>query len=81
MTDLLRTATGRSTIDDMPRSLSQSDSDRRELLDHVIVINERHLRRLLRDYVDYYTSGWPERTWAGATRRAVKSQIQPDILS
>ncbi len=27
---------------------------RRELLDHVIVIDERHLRRLLRDYVDYY---------------------------
>jgi transposase InsO family protein len=27
---------------------------RRELLDHVIAIDERHLRRLLRDYVDYY---------------------------
>jgi transposase InsO family protein len=27
---------------------------RRELLDHVIVINEQNLRRLLRDYVDYY---------------------------
>jgi transposase InsO family protein len=26
----------------------------RELLDHVIVINERHLRHLLRDYVEYY---------------------------
>jgi transposase InsO family protein len=26
----------------------------RELLDHVIVINERHLRHLLRDYVAYY---------------------------
>jgi putative transposase len=29
-------------------------SCRRELLDHVIVINEAHLRRLLRDYVAYY---------------------------
>jgi transposase InsO family protein len=30
---------------------------RRELLDHVIVVNERHLRRLLRSYVsDYYHS-------------------------
>jgi putative transposase len=30
---------------------------RRELLDHVIVLNERHLRRLLRTYVsDYYHS-------------------------
>ncbi len=27
---------------------------RRELLDHVIVLNERHLERLLRDYLDYY---------------------------
>ena len=29
-------------------------SARRELLDHVIVFNEQHLRRLLRDYVAYY---------------------------
>jgi transposase InsO family protein len=29
-------------------------SARRELLDHVIVFDEQHLRRLLRDYVDYY---------------------------
>ncbi len=29
-------------------------SARRELLDHVIVMNERHLYRLLREYVDYY---------------------------
>jgi integrase-like protein len=29
-------------------------SVRRELLDHVVVFNERHLRRLLRDYVAYY---------------------------
>ena len=29
-------------------------SIRRECLDHVIVINERHLRRLLRAYVGYY---------------------------
>jgi putative transposase len=29
-------------------------SVRRELLDHVVVFNERHLRRLLREYVAYY---------------------------
>jgi putative transposase len=29
-------------------------SVRRDLLDHVIVLNERHLRRLLREYVRYY---------------------------
>jgi transposase InsO family protein len=27
---------------------------RREVLKHVIVLNERHLRRLLKEYVDYY---------------------------
>jgi len=26
----------------------------RELLDHVVVLNEDHLRRPLREYVDYY---------------------------
>jgi len=29
-------------------------SVRRELLDHVVIFNERHLRRLLADYVAYY---------------------------
>ena len=29
-------------------------SMRRECLDHVIALNERHLRRVLRAYVDYY---------------------------
>ena len=29
-------------------------SIRRECLDHCIVLNERHLRRILTDYFDYY---------------------------
>jgi transposase InsO family protein len=29
-------------------------SIRRECLDHVIVLNERHLRRILREYFEYY---------------------------
>jgi hypothetical protein len=29
-------------------------SCRRELLDHVVVLNESHLRRLVRDYLAYY---------------------------
>ncbi len=31
-------------------------SVRRELLDHVIVFDEQHLRRLLLDYVGYYNT-------------------------
>ena len=31
-------------------------SIRRELLDHVVVANENHLRRLLRDYQNYYSN-------------------------
>ena len=29
-------------------------SIRRECLDHVIVLNERHLRRIVREYISYY---------------------------
>jgi len=29
-------------------------SCRRDLLDHVVVLNERHLKRLMREYVRYY---------------------------
>jgi putative transposase len=31
-------------------------SVRRELLDHVVVLHEDHLRRLLREYVEYYNT-------------------------
>ena len=31
-------------------------SARRELLDHVIVVNEQHLKSLLRDYIAYYNA-------------------------
>jgi putative transposase len=30
-------------------------SCRRELLDHVVVLHERHLRRLLREYIEHYS--------------------------
>ena len=30
------------------------ESCRRDLLDHVIALNEQHLKRLLSDYVSYY---------------------------
>lgn len=44
---------------------------RRECLDHVIAINERQLRRVIRGYVDYYPRGpHPPRARQGRTRRA-----------
>jgi putative transposase len=39
-----------------------SGSIRRECLDHVIVLNERHLRRLLRRYVAYYNATRPHQS-------------------
>ncbi len=30
--------------------------DRRELLDHVVVLSEEHLKRLLQGYVEYYNA-------------------------
>jgi len=30
------------------------ESRRKDLLDHVILVNERHLKRLLSEYVSYY---------------------------
>jgi hypothetical protein len=44
-------------------------SVRRDLLDHAIVLNRRHLRRLLKEYVRYYHED-PSRTWEGHSRWA-----------
>jgi transposase InsO family protein len=45
-------------------------SVRRDLLDHVIVLNQRHLRRLLKDYVRYYHE---DRTHLGRGRTRPKA--------
>jgi transposase InsO family protein len=34
-------------------------SIRRECLDHYLILNEAHLRRLLRDYIAYYNTARP----------------------
>jgi transposase InsO family protein len=39
---------------------------RRDLLDHVIVLNERHLKRLMKDYVRYYHA---DRTHLGLSKQ------------
>lgn len=52
-------------------------SCRRDLLDHVIVLNERHLKRLTREYVRYYHD---DRTHLGlnkATPAGRKAAISP----
>jgi hypothetical protein len=35
-------------------TLARIGNCRRDLLDHVIVVNERHLKRLMNEYVRYY---------------------------
>lgn len=46
-------------------------SVRRELLDHVVVFNERHLKRMLREYVRYYND---DRTHLGIEKDAPASR-------
>jgi len=41
---------------------------RRELLDHIIVLNQRHLERLLREFIqDYYHTARPHQGLGGET--------------
>jgi putative transposase len=47
-------------------------SCRRELLDHVIVLNERHLKRLMNDYVHYYHE---DRTHLGLEKQTPARRI------
>ena len=50
-------------------------SIRRECLDHVIVLNERHLRRILRSYFDYYLNS---RTHISLNRNSpVAREVEP----
>jgi hypothetical protein len=48
---------------------------RRELLDHIIPLNERHLERLLTEYVDYYNNIRTHQTLGGET--PIKSTPPP----
>ena len=53
-------------------------SIRRECLDHLIVLNEQHLRRLLREYVDYYHAC---RTHLALEKDAPSSRpVEPPVL-
>jgi putative transposase len=50
-------------------------SIRRECLDHVLVLHERHLRRLMRAYVAYYNGSRPHQ--ALANNSPVPRQVEP----
>jgi len=52
-------------------------SIRRECLDHVIVINERHLRRLLRSYLAYYNATRPHQALHSNSPRLREVQPPP----
>jgi putative transposase len=61
-------------------------SCRRELLNHVIVLNERHLKRLMTEYVRYYQDdrthlGLEKQTPAGRTARERSRSDQVIALS
>jgi putative transposase len=49
------------------------ESCRRDLLDHVIVLNERHLKRLLSEYVRYYHQ---DRTHLGLRKETPGGRIR-----
>jgi hypothetical protein len=56
------------------------ESCRRDLLDHVIAVNERHLKRLLSEYVRYYHDdrthlGLSKETPGGRVRVAAKGHV------
>ena len=58
------------------------ESCRRDLLDHIIAVNERHLKRLLADYVNYYHD---DRTHLGLGKgtpdRRIRSVASGRVLS
>ncbi len=55
---------------------------RQECLDHVIVLNERHLRGLLREFVPYYNADRPHRSLNLTPPAGARCQIRagPDHL-
>jgi putative transposase len=52
---------------------------RRELLDRVLVVNERHLRRILTSYLHHFNTARPHRTLAQLAPAQVETQPPPVI--
>jgi hypothetical protein len=58
---------------------------RRDLLDHVIAVNERHLKRLMNEYIEYYHDdrthlGLEKETPAGR-EKATSANLNSEIIS
>jgi len=58
-------------------------SVRRECLDHVIVLNEQHLRRILREYFDYYTNARTHLSLAkdSPATRSIESADRGEVIA
>ncbi|MCA1709167.1 MAG: integrase core domain-containing protein [Actinobacteria bacterium] len=52
---------------------------RRELLDRVLVVNERHLRQILTVYLHHFNAARPHRTLAQLTPAQAETQLPPVI--
>ncbi len=52
---------------------------RRELLDRVLIVNERHLCRILRIYLDHFNAARPHRTLGQLTPAQAETQPSPVI--
>jgi transposase InsO family protein len=50
---------------------------RRECLDHMIVLNERHLSRVLREYIDHYNAARPHRALSLDAPDGREPQVKP----
>jgi putative transposase len=54
-------------------------SCRRDLIDHVIVLNERHLKRLMNEYVNYYHEDRTHLTLANGTREGREAESESGL--
>jgi putative transposase len=53
---------------------------RRELLDRILIVNERHLRRILTDYLHHFKAARPHQALAQLTPAQVETQ-SPHVIN
>ncbi len=65
-----------------PDSINRGYTLRRELLDHIIVLNQRHLERLLREYLEqYYHTARPHQGLGGETPAREPREGEGELVS